>query len=297
MATFFSTLRSQVSTFKSLRNRIAKVRSRKFRHLVLESLEGRQLMAANPVARDDSGYYTALNTDLVVSTSSVHLLANDIDIDTVHFTSSVVNGPTSGTLISTGTNGTFTYRPNTGFTGVDTFTYKINDGSLDSNVATVSIAVGTPLLAKQNLEANVLLTSSQSPRPEGNLVTGDLSLSEQVTPDQILTYRGQSLTKPIVVVDTQLTPGIAVPDAITAQLTFNGSAGTSYSYDVSSLVSGQSLRFAVQADGSSLATGMYDYTLRVSTTTGGVTTHHDFVGKRAIVNRSDSEFGSGWWLD
>ncbi len=39
------------------------------------------------------------------------------------------------------------------------------------------------------------------------------------------------------------------------------------------MVTGQSLRFALQADGSSLATGMYDYTLTVAKTIGGVTTN------------------------
>lgn len=38
-------------------------------------------------------------------------------------------------------NGTFTYRPNAGFTGTDTFTYTVSDRSLTSNVATVTIIV------------------------------------------------------------------------------------------------------------------------------------------------------------
>ena len=90
---------------------------------------------------------------------------------------------------------------------------------------------------------------------------------------------------------------MSVPSAITAQLTFNGTAGTTYSYDTSSMGTGQALRFALQADGSSLASGMYDYTMTVATTIGGVTTSQTFTGNQAIVNRSASEFGSGWWLD
>jgi hypothetical protein len=38
-------------------------------------------------------------------------------------------------------NGAFTYTPNTDFYGTDTFTYKANDGSANSNVATVTITV------------------------------------------------------------------------------------------------------------------------------------------------------------
>jgi hypothetical protein len=41
-------------------------------------------------------------------------------------------------------DGTFTYRANPGFTGADAFTFKANDGSLDSNVATQSLTVTPP---------------------------------------------------------------------------------------------------------------------------------------------------------
>ena len=105
------------------------------------------MMAANPIARDDSGYFTTAGTDLVVTTSSnpAYLLANDLDVDGGSFATSVVTSPLNGTLIAFNTNGTFTYRPNVGFTGVDIFSYKVNDGSLDSNAAKVSIAVGVRL--------------------------------------------------------------------------------------------------------------------------------------------------------
>ncbi len=122
----------------------------KLRSTLLEGLERRDLMNAAPITQDDAAFYTALNTDLVVTTSSspAHLLANDFDAEGNALTASVVASPASGSLISFNSNGTFTYRPNTGFTGVDTFTYKINDGTSDSGLATVSIAVGTRLLAK-----------------------------------------------------------------------------------------------------------------------------------------------------
>ena len=53
------------------------------RKILIEGLETRYLMAVAPVARDDSAYFTSLNTDLVISTSSSqsHLLANDLDLD------------------------------------------------------------------------------------------------------------------------------------------------------------------------------------------------------------------------
>src|SRR5262249_49301519 len=38
-------------------------------------------------------------------------------------------------------NGSFTYTPNANVNGTDTFTYKANDGNLDSNVAIVTITI------------------------------------------------------------------------------------------------------------------------------------------------------------
>jgi hypothetical protein len=168
----------------------------------------------------------------------------------------------------------------------------IDGGSITSSLVT-NPASGTP-----NIVNNLPSPSGRGDGGEGGiLTTGNLSLTEQLTPDQTLIYRSDSLFKPIISVETQLAPGVSVPSAITAKLTFNGTVGTTYSYTTSGMVTGQSLRFALQADGSSLATGMYDYTLTVATTIGGVTTNQSFTGKQAIVNRSISEFGSNWWLD
>ncbi len=48
--------------------------------------------------------------------------------------------PSNGTL-ALSANGGFTYGPNQSFIGTDSFTYKASDGSLDSNLATVTITV------------------------------------------------------------------------------------------------------------------------------------------------------------
>jgi len=68
------------------------------------------------------------------------VLANDSDPDGDPLTAVLVTGPSNGTL-TLNPDGTFSYRPNTGFTGTDSFTYKAHDGALDSNVATVTITV------------------------------------------------------------------------------------------------------------------------------------------------------------
>ena len=87
-------------------------------------------------------------------------------------------------------------------------------------------------------------------QPDGGLyAAGNVQLGEQITPDQTLVYRSDSLAKPIIAVETQLAPGVPVPDAIPANLTFNGMTGTTYSYSMSGLATGQQMRVALQADG------------------------------------------------
>lgn len=65
--------------------------------------------------------------------------SSDVDGDTL--TATLISGTTHGALFFDGTNRAFSYRPNTGFTGQDSFTYKVNDGKLDSAIATVTLNV------------------------------------------------------------------------------------------------------------------------------------------------------------
>lgn len=71
------------------------------------------------------------------TSKSFAISASDVDGDTLAYT--VLNGPANGTL--SGTAPDLTYTPNVGYSGDDSFTFKANDGELDSNVATVSITV------------------------------------------------------------------------------------------------------------------------------------------------------------
>jgi hypothetical protein len=67
----------------------------------------------------------------------VTLSASDADGDVLSY--HVTSGPSGGSLSGSGSQ--LTYVPNPGFVGLDSFTFVANDGELDSNVATVSIAV------------------------------------------------------------------------------------------------------------------------------------------------------------
>jgi hypothetical protein len=68
-------------------------------------------------------------------------------------TYTVVSNPTHGTLSGTAPN--LTYTPNSGYSGVDSFTFKANNGT-DSNVATISITVlaAAPVAAGQTVSVS-----------------------------------------------------------------------------------------------------------------------------------------------
>ena len=52
----------------------------------------------------------------------------------------LVSGPAHGTL-SLNSDGSFTYTPSGNYNGSDSFVYKVNDGTADSNLATVTLTI------------------------------------------------------------------------------------------------------------------------------------------------------------
>jgi len=93
-----------------------------------------------PAAVADN-YATDRGAELIVSAAS-GLLANDRDADGDSLTAQIVNAPASGTL-SLAADGSFTYTPAAGFSGVANFTYRASDGTLTSPATTVSILVNS----------------------------------------------------------------------------------------------------------------------------------------------------------
>ncbi|MCA1683796.1 MAG: tandem-95 repeat protein, partial [Actinobacteria bacterium] len=90
-----------------------------------------------PVAADDA--YTAISgTPLVVNAPGV--LANDSDPDADALTAGSASDPAGGSVILNA-DGSFTYTPDAGFTGTDTFTYAVSDGKGGTAMATVTITV------------------------------------------------------------------------------------------------------------------------------------------------------------
>ena len=84
-------------------------------------------VAANASASGDEN--TVINGTLVAT-----------DVDSASLTFSGVAQAAHGS-VTVNANGSFSYTPNTGYSGTDSFTFKANDGSLDSNVATVGLTI------------------------------------------------------------------------------------------------------------------------------------------------------------
>jgi VCBS repeat-containing protein len=82
-----------------------------------------------------------LNLAAVEDTAlAMNLLAAATDIEGDKLTAAIVAGAQHG-QVSINADGSFTYTPELNFNGVDSFTYKVNDGLLDSNIATVTLTV------------------------------------------------------------------------------------------------------------------------------------------------------------
>lgn len=100
-----------------------------------------------PVARDDA-YTVVTGQSLVVNAPGV--MQNDSDPQSLPLTAQLLTGTGSGLLLFN-PNGSFSYTPNLGFTGLDTFTYQVSNGTKTSQVATVRITVQPVLGGPQQI--------------------------------------------------------------------------------------------------------------------------------------------------
>jgi hypothetical protein len=97
---------------------------------------------ANPLVAPVRTYRVVSNTPL--TTTSVNGLLAGFTDPNGRAPSALLGAikPAHGTLTSFNADGTFTYRPNAGFRGTDTFTYRISDGATTSPSVAVTLIVG-----------------------------------------------------------------------------------------------------------------------------------------------------------
>ncbi len=81
---------------------------------------------------------------------------NATDANADPLTYSVVSTASLGVVTLNGSTGSFTYTPNAGSTGTDTFSFKANDGKTDSNVATFTLTITAHVTVRIEAEAGEL---------------------------------------------------------------------------------------------------------------------------------------------
>ena len=189
-----------------------------------------------PTAEDDV-YVTPVDTQLVVLAGE-GVLANDTDPEGDPLTAILVTTPVNGTL-TLNTDGSFTYTPNAAFTGVDTFTYKANDGTDDSNVATVTITVNAlPVANDDSYTTNQGVTLNVPPPgvlandtdPEGDpltavLVTTPVNGTLTLNSDGSFTYTPNATFHGIDAFTYKANDGKGDSNVATVTITVGGGAG------------------------------------------------------------------------
>ncbi|KAF2517139.1 Ig-like domain-containing protein [Flavobacterium foetidum] len=166
-----------------------------------------------PVALNDSNY-TVAEGGTLTATAANSILLNDTDAEGDALTAVLVSGPSHGTL-TLNANGTFIYVHDGSETTSDSFTYRANDGSLSSNIATVSITV-TPVN-----DAPVALNDSNYTVAEG----GTLNISAPGVLGNDTDAEGDALT------------AIVVTNPSHGTLTLNADGSFTYVHDGSETLS------------------------------------------------------------
>ena len=256
-----------------------------------------------------------------VSSVFVGLDAPRVDIGqstTAHATIIYADGstlPNAPVIWSSGNTGIATVNSGTGSVsgagaGSTTITATVFGGSGGANIpVTTPPSVGLEVsMQRLNAEGSVARDAclAIAAGDDASYECGDLRLvhplpsvmtmNESRAP--VLTYNSRH-SKPIALVAANFKSYSITPSSLTATLKIGGHTLTqSYTWE-SSCNGATTCRIVipVPADSLSLATGWYADTLQISATSGGTPFTATDVGSVAIVNRTTSPFGAGWWLN
>jgi hypothetical protein len=114
---------------------------------------------------------------------AITLAGTDVDLDALTY--AIVSSPAHGTLSGTAPN--VTYTPTTSYNGADSFTFKVNDGTVDSAVATVTLTVTavnhapTSTGGSLSMAKNTVKTFAASDFPFADVDAGDTLGAIKVT--------------------------------------------------------------------------------------------------------------------
>ena len=159
---------------------------------------------AIPTANDDS-YSINEDTPLIVTAPGV--LGNDTDPNAGdELTAILLTGPSHAASFTLNPDGSFSYTPALDYNGGDSFTYKANDGSANSNSSTVSITIN-PVNDPPSLTAAGGMCASSGGTmnlsvadSEGNPITLSGSSSNMtVVPNANITFGGSGSNRTVTI--------------------------------------------------------------------------------------------------
>ncbi|PKQ29220.1 MAG: hypothetical protein CVT60_06480, partial [Actinobacteria bacterium HGW-Actinobacteria-10] len=172
-----------------------------------------------PLAQADA--YTMQEDGVLDVVAGIGVLANDSDFDLDALAATLAAETAHGELMLI-SDGSFTYTPGPNFYGTDEFTYRASDGSLFSNVATVTITVTPeplpPVIALEGATRfDTAVAISQEGYPSGLPIDGERTVvvaTGRTWPDAL---GGSALAGvldgPILLVDTT-----SVPESVMAEI-------------------------------------------------------------------------------
>lgn len=128
-----------------------------------------------PVIAPDS--YSLAEGGLLNPNAANGVLANDVDIDGDTLTATLVTGPRNASQFILNADGSFSYLHNGSETRVDSFTYRISDGTVSSAPATVNLSITAVNDAPSFVTTPVLATL------EGTVYTYDVGVTD---PDSVV---------------------------------------------------------------------------------------------------------------
>ena len=239
-----------------------------------------------PVASNQS-VTTTENTSIGIT-----LTASDADSDPLTF--SIVTAPAHGSLSGSAGAPNVTYKPTAGYSGPDSFTFKANDGTADSNVATVSITVTAnhPPVANPggpytgDIGAPVTFNGTGSSDPDAGdhislyswLVNGTIALNG-ATPT-LSAAQVDSLGIGAFPVSLTVTDGFGISSPAAATTLTISAPTASFTAAPNPAACGQSLTFDGSASnsrpGRSIVSYMWSFGDGVIISTAGPTTNHSY---------------------
>ena len=148
-------------------------------------------------------------------------LGSDADADALSY--SVVTPPLHGTL-SLSPDGNFIYTPDVGFSGTDLFTFRANDGTENSNVATFTLTVTDLFILQLSPIPGTIATSKKAAVPLD-------STAHLVSVDPSVSFGNASITAGVIsgghrrdrIFITDGSGGVGTIDARGKRILYNGS--------------------------------------------------------------------------